>query len=103
MVDENGNGGMHKRVDWMVPAHPAILEFMDSARDAYGNPAYVTPQVIAWNTSYGRKHISRELQTLIDKGLVEKEGRGKYRLAEKGVGLMSCELRPQELEDSDSG
>ena len=99
MASENGNGGMHKRVNWMVSADPSILEFLHSARDAYGDPAIQSPATIAKNTGFSADHIGNRLrEELQEHGLVEQTERGYYRLTEKGDKLMSGEIRPQDLD-----
>ena len=99
MAEENGNGSMHKRVDWMVSADPSILEFLHSARDAYGDPAIQSPATIAKNTGFSADHIGNRLrEELQEHGLVEQTERGYYRLTEKGDRLMSGEIRPQDLD-----
>ena len=100
MPSENGNGGMHKRVGWMVAADPSILEFMEAARDAQRNPAILRPATISDNIGYSAKHIgNRFREELVERGLVEKVDRGKYRLTEKGVKVVQGDILPEELED----
>lgn len=96
---------MHKRVDWMVGADPPILEFLHSARDAYGDPAIQSPGTIAQNTGFSADHIGNRLRNeLMDHGLVERTSHGYYRLTEKGEDLMEGEIRPDSLNDeSDTG
>lgn len=103
MATGNSNGGMYNRVDWMVAADPSILDFLHSARDAYGDPAIQSPATVAKNTGFSSDHIQNRLHgELKEHGLVEQTGRGYYRLSPKGERLMNKEISPQELnEESD--
>lgn len=102
MASENGNGGMYKRVEWMVAADPSILEFLHSARDAYGDPAIQSPATVAKNTGFSADHIQNRLHgPLKEHGLVEQTSRGYYRLSEKGDKLMSGDVRPESLNDEE--
>jgi uncharacterized membrane protein len=48
----------------------------------------LTPAVIADNIGRSRPGVSRRLNTLNAGGLVEKEGRGKYKITKLGVGYL---------------
>lgn len=102
MASDNGNGGMYKRVSWMVSADPSILEYLHSARDAYGEPSIQSPATIAQNTGFSADHIGNRLRgELQEYGLVEQTSRGYYRLTQRGDKLMSGELGPEDVEEKD--
>jgi len=88
---------MHRQVAWMTAADVRILEFLHAARDARGNPSIQTPATIAANTGHPRKYVGNRCRHLVDHGVVEKTGHGKYRLAEKGEQLMDGRLKPRDL------
>ncbi len=99
MRSPNDQDGMHRRVSWMTPADVAILEFLNAARDARGNPSIQTPNTIAENTHYSSNHVGSRCRTLADYDLVEKVDRGKYRLDDRGVSLLDGGISPSSLEE----
>ena len=52
----------------------------------------LTPSVIAENTDLSRVTVSRRLSTLHAGGLVEKVGRGKYKITKDGAFMVSEDL-----------
>ena len=88
---------MHRDVEWLTAADVRILEFLYAARDTRNNPSIQTPKTIAINTGHPRKYVGQRCRTLVDRDLVEKTGRGQYRLSETGEALMSGRIRPREL------
>jgi len=94
----NGNGGMHRRVEWMVPADSSILRFMDAVTDERGNPAIQTPKTISLNTGYSNKHVANRCRTLADHGLLERvEDKAQYRITDKGHALLDGGIDPSDL------
>ena len=100
MGEGNGNGGMHRRVEWMVPADTSILRYMHAAVDERGNQAIQTPITISLNTGYSNRHVANRCQLLADHGLLERiDDQAHYRITDKGVGLLEGDVDPEELED----
>ncbi len=98
MPIDNYSGGMHKQVEWMVPADSAIMRYMDAAVDATGNRAIQTPNTIALNTGYSNRHVSSRCMTLADHGLLERvDDSAQYRITKKGLTLMNGGIEPDEI------
>ena len=100
MGDGNGNGGMHRRVEWMVPADTSILRFMAAVTDERGNPAIQTPKTIALNTGYSNRHVAKRCRTLSDYGLLERAradssagGRGRVSRRSRRPGMRDSRTR----------
>ena len=98
-MDESDNQSdeMHRQVDWLTAADVSILEFAHTARTPRGTPAILRPATIADNTGHARKYVGDRCRELADRDLVERVGRGKYRLADRGERLMTGDIRPDEL------
>lgn len=66
----------------------------------------LTPSVIAENANVSRVTVSRRLNTLQVGGLVEKVGRGKYKITNDGAIIVSNDLevysRDIQFEEDDS-
>lgn len=95
-TDENG---MHRQVDWMMPADVSILHFLESSRTPQGNYAFQTPKTIALNTGYSNRHIANRCRELADREVIEAGERSSYRLGEVGEGLLRGDITPDELEE----
>jgi DNA-binding Lrp family transcriptional regulator len=67
--------------DWTTEMDREILEMLTIDWE-------LTPAVIADNIGRSREAVSRRLNTLDAGGLVEKTGRGKYRISEEAVELV---------------
>lgn len=83
----------------MVPADVAILEFLSNCRDLQGDFAIQTPTSISENVYYSNDHVGSRCRTLVDRGLVEKTARGKYRLTKRGEAVVNRTVDPSELQD----
>ncbi|WP_435066257.1 MarR family transcriptional regulator [Halobaculum sp. EA56] len=68
--------------DWLTDVDMEILDVLMYSE------LVLTPTVIADNIGRSRSSVSRRLNALQAGGLVEKEGRGKYRISELGAGLL---------------
>lgn len=88
---------MHRQVDWLTQADVRILEFLHAARDVRGNPAIQSPALVAANTGLSRKHVGNRCRRLVDRDLLERVDRGRYRLADRGEQLMAGQLSPRDL------
>lgn len=64
--------------DWMVPMDDEILELFHSAH------LVLTPSIIAYNIDRSREEVNRRLTELTEHDLVDRVGRGKYRITEFG-------------------
>lgn len=85
---------MDELPEWTTEMDEDILKSLTSG-------LVLTPAVIADNIDRSREAVSRRLNTLEAGGLVEKEDRGKYRLA-KGVAwalMTPIELSEEEQEE----
>lgn len=85
---------VRKRADWMVPADDVILELLRSE----GN---LTPEVIDDMGGPSPNHVINRCRQLEKYGLVEKLGRGLYRLTDEGRAYLDEELDASELEPSE--
>lgn len=95
-----GNGeGMHRHVRWMVAADVLILDYLYSSRTPQGAHSVQTPNTIAINTGYSNRHTSARCQVLADRGLIERVGKGRYRLDELGARVVENEISIGELND----
>lgn len=97
---DNNDDGMHRRVEWMVPADESVLRFLEGLKDYRDDPAIQTPKSIARNVPYSRNHVGNRCRTLADHGLLEKTGKGEYRLTTKGESLLDGGLSPESLSDT---
>lgn len=88
---------MRRREDWMSPADVTILQFLYSARDAVGNPAIMSPAIIAANTHLSRKHVGNRCRHLAGHDVVERVDRGRYRLTETGEQLVGARVGSDQL------
>lgn len=101
---ESDNGdGMHRHVDWMVPADVVIMEFLDAARTPRGQPSIQTPNTIALNTGYSNRHCSARAQELSERGLVERLGKGQYRLSDLGRRAVGDDISLEDLRELTGG
>ena len=66
--------------EWTTDLDKEILELLNSE-------LVMTPAVIAENIERSRGAVARRLGTLEAGGLVEKQGRGKYRISSEGLEL----------------
>lgn len=96
------NGDLQSNVDWIVPADIAILDFLYAARTPHGSFAIQTPQTIAANIDYSRKHVSTRCRELADRGLLERVGHGEYRLSHCGRIVVEGEVSYEVLDDLDA-
>lgn len=104
MGNGNGNGGMHTRVGWMVPADTSILRFMAAITDERGTHAIQTPKTISLNTGYSNRHVANRCRTLTDHGLLERvDDKAHYRITQKGTGLLNGGISPSELDEESEG
>jgi predicted transcriptional regulator len=86
---------VRKRADWMTRVDEEILETM---RDE-GN---MTPQVLEERYGITAANYARDRMTKMARyGLVEKLGRGLYRLTDDGRAFLSEDLDASELEPVD--
>lgn len=71
--------GLRVPAGWMKPIDDRLLEYLDEEGTA-------TPKSIADDEriSYDRQYIGVRLRTLLEAGLVEKVGRGVYRISGEG-------------------
>lgn len=95
-TDENG---MHRQVNWMVPADTSILHFLESSQTPQGNYSYQTPKTIALNTGYSNRHIANRCRELADHAVIEAGERSSYRLGGVGEALLQGDLSPDKLEE----
>jgi Mn-dependent DtxR family transcriptional regulator len=72
----------------MVPMDDAILSLFHSS------DLVLTPAIIAYNIDYSREEVNRRLRKLEEADLVEKVGRGKYRMTPNGEAYLSGEFNP---------
>lgn len=101
MSPQNGNGDMHRRIEWMVPADESILRYMNVAVDVTGNAAIQTPMTIALNTGYSNRHVANRCRTLADHGLLERiDNEAYYRITDTGKDLLNGGVSPENLSDS---
>lgn len=91
--------GMHREVDWMVPADSYVLRHMAAVKTYRGEPAIQRPASIADNIAYSRKHIGGRCRILAQNGLLERLGRGKYRITELGMRFVADDLSAAELDE----
>ena len=70
--------------DWMKPIDDRLLEYLDAEGTA-------TPKSIADDSriDYDRQYIGVRLRTLQETGLIEKVGRGVYRITDRGQGYLA--------------
>lgn len=80
---------MRQREPWMSPADVTILRFLYSARDITGDPAIMSPAIIAANTGLSRNHVGSRCRHLCQHDVVDRLDRGRYRLSEAGEALLS--------------
>jgi len=97
MARDHNADDMHRHVGWMVPADISILGFLNAARTQRGEPAIQTPNTIALNTGYSNRHTSARCQVLADRGLIERTGKGRYRLLELGERVVANDITAEEL------
>jgi hypothetical protein len=71
---------------WMVPMDDEILELFHSVH------LVLTPAIIAYNIDRSREEVNRRLSELVDRGLVERAERGKYRITQLGERYLRGEL-----------
>lgn len=50
-----------------------------------------SPAIIAYNLDLSREHVSSRLSEFVDRGLVERESKGKYKITNKGEALVENE------------
>ncbi|QCJ47221.1 ArsR family transcriptional regulator [Haloprofundus sp. MHR1] len=85
------------RVEWMTRTDDAILEFLLNE----GNrPLNASPRMIESNIEFAISTIRGRLAKLLEAGLVEyyDEGRGIYRISQKGRAYLAGELDAEDLE-----
>lgn len=68
---------------WMVPMDDAILELFVRTN------LVLSPNIIAYNTGYSREEVNRRLAELTERGLLDREKRGKYRITDFGRQYLS--------------
>lgn len=87
---------MVERVSWFSPVHYEILEFFEN------HDIWISARGIAKNIGYDRNYVSRECPTLVENGLLQKEGT-IYSLTDKGRAFLAGDLDTDDLEtDSDT-
>ncbi|QCC58651.1 transcriptional regulator [Natrinema thermotolerans] len=64
--------------------------------DALGRGLTLSPTIISDNTDKSREAISRRLSTLQAAGYVEKTGRGRYEITEKGMEFLEGRVLPND-------
>lgn len=74
---------LRRHAEWMQRVDDRLLEYLESEGTQ-------TPKSIAdeWGYDYHRETLGRRLRLLTKAGLVEKVGRGVYRITETGVGYL---------------
>lgn len=78
---------IRRPADWMQAADDRILEYLDSKGD--GTPTSIIDD---GGFDYHRKTVGRRLRLLSKAGLVERVGRGIYRITEDGERYLEGEL-----------
>lgn len=82
--------------EWLTEMDMEILQFLE-IENVY------TPSIVAENIDRSREGVSNRLSALQAGGLVEKEGRGKYRLTTDGMWVMmetaGVEIDEESLEE----
>ena len=71
-------GELRQPDEWMVPMDDEILELFHSSN------LVLTPSIVAHNIGRSRGEVNRRLTELTEHRLVERIGRGKYRITEFG-------------------
>ncbi|WP_348612577.1 helix-turn-helix domain-containing protein [Halobaculum rarum] len=77
-------GMMGETPEWFTNADAHIMFILCSGLT-------LSPSIIAENTDITRVTVSRRLSTLQAGGLVEKVGRGKYKITSEGIYLVTGE------------
>jgi hypothetical protein len=70
---------IRRPADWMQASDDRILEYLDSMGD--GGPSSIIDD---GDFDFHRKTVGRRLRLLSKAGLVERVGRGVYRISNKG-------------------
>ncbi|WP_276254795.1 MarR family transcriptional regulator [Halomontanus rarus] len=86
---------MVERVSWFSPVHYEILEFFEK------HDIWISARGLAKNIDYDRNYVSRECPTLVENGILQKEGT-IYSLTDQGRAFLAGELNADDLE-ADSG
>lgn len=91
-------GGVHRQVEWMVPADMAILQLLAAPK-----PVELSPGNIAQNTGYSREHVSKRCRTLVAHGLlaVEENGDPFFSVTELGQQVADREVGADALIEDD--
>lgn len=92
---DDGDGGMHREVDWLRPSDRPIVRKLAEYSDDW-----VKAPTLALNLPYTRRHISNRCRELSEHGLLERhEETAAYRLSEKGRDYLADRLEPADLRD----
>lgn len=83
---------MVERVEWMSPIHYEILEFFDE------HDIWISGRALAKNIDYERNYTTKECSTLVEAGILEKDGT-IYSLSTEGRGFLSGDLSAEDLQD----
>lgn len=83
---------MVERVPWMQPIHYEILAFYEE------HDIWESARDLSRNIDYSRGYTSKELNTMVEAGLLEKDER-IYRLSERGRSFLAGELDADDLPD----
>ena len=62
-----------------------ILEYMAQTRDLKFGGMWLRPHGLARNLGTSREYVNRRLIELTDRGYVETDGEGYYRITDEGV------------------
>ena len=84
---------MRPRVEWMTRADDYILEFLQE------KDILATPRVISVNIDYSHQYVNERMKPLREHDLIETEGDGIYRIADKGRVYLAGDLDAADLED----
>lgn len=91
MSESNRLKEMVDRVSWFSPVHYEILDFFDN------HDIWISARGLAKNIDYDRNYVTRECPTLVENGLLQKEG-NIYSLTDRGRAFLAGDLDADDLE-----
>lgn len=77
--------------EWMNPVDDRVLEFLSEEGAS-------SPKIVADGLGNHPEYVGERLRTLTEYGLVDRPGRGIYRITEQGEGYLAGDLDASTLE-----